>query len=289
MKKLSAVLLCIMMLAMSFAVVPQAAKQKVYVVLGDSIAEGVGSSDKKTKGNAALIAKARGYELANFAVGGIPSETLLKLVREKDNIRKGIKRADIIDISIGGNDFVVSGDLFSVLTRALLFNDYSGADSIVEGFSANFGAIIKEIRKLNPNAKLIVQTLYNPMASLVRIGEVYETAISKLNDCVYEYLKENPGAFLIADVRTAFMGREELVSRDLMHPSDAGHEVIAQVVMDTIDGAKAQPQPAPATNRGFFSNVWYHVKTLSVCLWHWITILPSYTKEYKALYAELGI
>ena len=105
MKTLLALLL-VLVLGIGFSLPAFAAKTVKYVVLGDSIAEGVGASDKKTGGNAALIAKARGYELANFAVGGIPSETLLKLL-EKDNIRQGIKKADIIDISIGGNDFLL--------------------------------------------------------------------------------------------------------------------------------------------------------------------------------------
>ena len=288
MKKLLAALFCVLTLASVLAVAPRAAKKTVLVVLGDSIAEGVGASDKTTGGNAALIAEARGYELMNFAVGGIRSEAMLMLLREKENIRQGVKKADIITLSIGGNDFLV-GDLFGILLPALLCDDYSGAGDIVAAYDANFKAIIKEIRKLNPNAKLIVQTLYNPMGSLYRIGEVYETAITMLNDCVYACLGENPGTFLIAEVNAAFKNREELISVDLVHPSDAGHEVIAQVVMDTIDGKKTKLPPAPEPDRAFFENAWYHAKTLVSCVVHWIVILPSYTKEYRAIYEELGI
>jgi len=288
MKRLLAVFLCILMLAMPFAVAPQAANQKVYVVLGDSIAEGVGAGDKKTGGNAALVAKARGYELMNFAVGGIPSGTLLKLVLEKENICQGIKRADIIDISISGNDFLL-GNIFGLLARALLFDDYSAVDEIIAAYKVNFAAIIKEVRALNPGAKLIVQTLYNPMESLYKIGEAYEASITKLNDCLVEYLEANPGAFLIAQVNAAFAGREALISPDLVHPSGAGHEVIAQVVMDTIDGVKTQLPPVAEANRGFFQNVWYHAKTLLACVWHWITVMPGYMKEYRTIYADLGL
>jgi len=276
------------MLAVPFAVIPQAADPKVYVVLGDSIAEGIGASDKKTGGNAALVAEARGYELMNFAVGGIPSGTLLKLVLEKENIRQGIERADIIDISIGGNDFLL-GNLFGLLARALLFDDYSGVDKIIAAYKVNFAAIIKEIRALNPGAMLIVQTLYNPMEGLVWIGGVYEATITKLNDCLVEYLGANPGAFRTAQVHDAFAGREGLINPDLVHPSDAGHKLIARVLMDTIDGVETQLPPVTGAGRNFFQNVWYHVKTLLACVWRWITVMPVYMKEYPAIYAELGL
>ncbi|MCL2512427.1 MAG: GDSL-type esterase/lipase family protein [Oscillospiraceae bacterium] len=292
-KKLLSVLLCALMLLIPLGIASKAADEPIvaeaplkYTVLGDSIAEGVGSKNKKTDGFSAIVAETKGYDLNNLALGGIPSEILMKWVLEKENVRDGIAEADIISVSIGGNDFLLSG-IFSMVINALLKDDYTVVDGIIAVFKENFEVIIGEIRGLNEGAMLIVQTLYNPMESILVIGEVYDKAVSSLNECYYGYLEDNPGAYLIADVYGALKGRDGMICPDLVHPSNKGHAMIAQVVMDAIDGTETELPPPEEVALSTFQRFFQNVITFIKCAFYWAMAMPGYIIEYGPIYSQM--
>jgi len=93
-------------------------------------------------------------------------------------------------------------------------------------------------RRVNPGALLIVQTLYNPALSgspLTSLGETYDVLVSGVNDAIRANLAGQPGAFVVADVYTAFLGGNGLIYMDTFHPSAAGHRAMAAVYLDILD------------------------------------------------------
>jgi len=241
-KKSVAGILCLVLLCLSFGMLAgaQDSAPLQFVVLGDSIAEGAGAIVKNNI-YADRIARARGYELRNFGKGGDTSADLLRKVSSDETLRQAVREADIIAVSIGGNDFYPS--------LSLILNGLLGETAWMEprrgALRENFAGAIAEIRALNPNAMLIVQTLYNPVFALMPPSayEMYEDTIQGVNGVIREYLALHPGAYLIADVYGAFAERYGMVSIDMVHPSDCGHAVIAAVLMDTIDGTQTR-QPS---------------------------------------------
>jgi len=281
-KKLVSVLL---VLALGCALTATAARAAYgagtkFVVLGDSISAGEGASDP-AKAYARLIAGDKNFSLANFAVGGHTSDDLLEILAENEDAVQAIREADIINLSIGGNDLLRS-NVITLVLRLLFLKDVTAADEYIASFAENFAVIVPKIRALNPDALFIVQTLYNSMEGVPLVADAYEVAILKLNKVYTDYLAANPGAYELADVYAAFKGREGLVFRDRIHPSDAGHEMIAKVLTAMIDGT-APPETAERGNPGFFKQVGLFFATLYDYLSYWLTIYSPWELLGKAI------
>lgn len=229
-----------------------------YLALGDSITTGYGLADKE-ESFAAVTAKILGMELDNLAVDGMTSAGLLETVLDEKNEDK-IKNAELITISIGGNDFLQL--FFGIIRRAAdfpenaTFTDLQQAllnidnllprleeelakpetgeafKAAVELFAVNLDRIIAEIRRLNPNAKIVVQTLYNPFSGAPVFSGLEDFAdkyTGLLNAEIFAQSKN----FSVADTAKAFAGRGLELTNILfldVHPNKAGHRMIAGLV-----------------------------------------------------------
>ena len=240
------------------------------VVLGDSIAEAVLGpspiSEREDYSYCSLLGQINGFTYHNRAVSGYETKHLLEYIsREKDDsayahITK-IKEADVIVISILGNDFLLNG--FNENIISAMNDDYTRADAILANSYVNIDGIVKRIRTLNPDVELIIQTVYNPMfpESLIMEPWALETLlndydvkkedlhhiasklINRLNNVLFEYLKNNPDSFRIADVNAKFdaiyKARPERLDRfiyeDYIHPSNEGHAIIMSTVQSVLE------------------------------------------------------
>ena len=242
-RKSLSLLLIASLLLLPFGIASQAqspAAPLKFLVLGDSIAAGSGvyiNSEKRAY--APIVAAAKGYDLTNYGAGGDTSAHLLEKVARQDNTRRAIRQADVIAVSIGGNDLMHAEDFTTMVIEGLL-GDYSQMEPILAAYRENFAGIIGGIRALNPNALLIVQTLYNPAFPLPSLRKAYGTAVQGLNACIRGYLAAHPGAFVVADVYSAFEPRRGAVFVDMTHPNGYGHSVIAAVLLGVIDQAEPQ-------------------------------------------------
>jgi len=271
-RKLLAALLTLALLCSLTVHAGAANTGKKLVLLGDSIAEGGGASDLSTKSYAQLLAK-DGYQVSNFAVGAHKTSGLLKVLAENEDARHAIREADIINISIGGNDLVTLR-LVGLALWLIILKDTSTMNNYLKDFRKNFAQVIAEIRALNKDGRIIVLTVYNPMQGVPVVGDAYDLAIGKLNEEFYEYLKNNPGAFEIADTYGAFKGREGLVFRDWTHPSDDGHAMIARVLAAVIEGEALVLEPAPPPPElNFFQRTGLFFRDISEFLVYWISNL----------------
>lgn len=108
--------------------------------------------------------------------------------------------------------------------------------------------IVAELKKINPNAEILIQTIYNPyrdmvvkltdVAEILNMDENGEKAVSMLNTPIKELAAEN--GYTVIDIYTAF---EESIKTltfaglDISkakfsldpHPNEKGHELIAEV------------------------------------------------------------
>lgn len=225
MKKLLSVLLALVMMCTLFvpAFAGEEAKTK-FVVLGDSIAQGYGLKNIKETAYGALISEAEGYDYVNHAIGGHTTYNLNQRL-EEERVASDVAAADIIAVSIGGNNFLLGG-MFEMIADVLLKNDYSRMDAVGVDFKENFLLALEKIKALNPDATLMIQTLYNPRDDFLK--EPYQYAINILNNTFEDILAEQPGAYVIVDVGAAFEGHTEYIQKDKIHPNEAGHYVIAQ-------------------------------------------------------------
>lgn len=221
-----------------------------YLVLGDSIGVGAGivNSDEACYGR--IVADTNGYNYENHAVSGYSSSALLAHMK-LPNVRNSIKDADIISLSIGGNDFLTS-NMVQLGFEAAILNDFSTFDKIAESFYENYCEIIAEIKELNPNAVILAQTLYNPMNNA--ISDFYQEGVNRLNSCYRRYLSEHPGSIHIVDVAGAFAGHPEYIATDCVHPNAQGNVVIAKLVLQKLSNLGLGSSTTPVINNAGVNN-----------------------------------
>jgi lysophospholipase L1-like esterase len=228
MKKLFSLLL-VTLLAFSLCTPAFAAEADTtkFVLLGDSIAQGYGLGEDYTDwydlGYGKLIADANGYDYVNHAIGGHTTYNLNARLQEEAVI-SDVADADIIAVSIGGNNFLLGG-MYQMILEGVLFNKYDLVDKTIAEFYIDFGLAIDKIKAINPDAQLLVQTLYNPRNDF--IGKVYQRAVDLLNQTIINTAAERNGVYEIVDVYSAFGKHMEYIQKDQIHPNEAGHYVIA--------------------------------------------------------------
>ena len=230
MKRILRVPALVLTLGLLLGIAVFAEEKPFYVALGDSIAEGTGLRNADAACYGALVAATNGYGFVNHAIGGHQTTDLLARL-EEEAVRADIAKADIISISIGGNDFLLGG-MYRLMLEAWVCNDYTWMDRIITDIYENFCKIITEIKTLNPDAQLLVQTLYNTRTDYAE--ELYQIGLEKLNGGYARYLAEHPGSFVIVDAGAAVEAREGMIAKDNIHPNAKGHEAIARAYLATL-------------------------------------------------------
>ncbi len=190
---------------------------KTYVALGDSISTGAGLANID-QSFVSQVAAQNGYDLTNLAQDG---ETTASLVGKMSDpaVVTAITSADVITISIGGNDMMnvvydfvaqqynkanpganVDGNyiktelqnknmaLFTFTISVLSNLDVSVFSDKLTELSGNFMKILASIRIVNAKAEIIILNQYNPyrfaaqgIPNMEAIVEVFENGISMLN------------------------------------------------------------------------------------------------------------
>lgn len=225
-KKAIAATLAAAIIISVFALGAAAAKRPTYLLLGDSIAYGQGIINSKDACYGRIVANTNNYNYANDAISGTTSGALLLLLDEEPII-KDVKNADIITISTGGNDFLTRNWVGMGL-RGIATGDYSKLDPIVAKYKKNLTAIIVKIRKYNPKATIIVQTIYNPHNDIWT--DAFQQGVDRMNAAI-KSVKNKTGGFVIANVGAVISGHPEYIAIDTIHPNAKGNIAIAEYML----------------------------------------------------------
>ncbi len=242
MKKLTAIILSTIMIFGMFGICGYADGEKpFYLVLGDSIAYGSGISNSREACYGKIVADTNGYDYANHAIPGHTTTNLINRLSD-ETVIADLKKADIISISIGGNDFLL-GNLIGLMFDSIVLGDHTEYDRIAEGFYANFCKIVDIINSHNADAVILMQTLYNPQSGYLRAP--YQEGADRINAAIMKYDAEHPGEIVIVDVGSALGDDMANYADDEIHPSAQGNEIIANVILDKLYELKSGSNSAP--------------------------------------------
>ena len=232
-KKLISLALALIMALSCFSVISFAEEEKPlsYVVLGDSIAYGSGLINSTDACYGKIVTETNGYTYANHSVPGITSGVLLKMLTDNEAVRESVASADIISISIGGNNFLTD-NMIGLAFASLVRKDMSGFDAIAENYYNELCSIMDCINGLNSDVPVLLQTIYNPQKGAA--GVVYLEGGIRLNDMMRKYDAEHPGEIVIVEVADALNGDYENFADDKIHPSAKGNEKIAVVILGKL-------------------------------------------------------
>lgn len=287
-RKFIAAVLVIVMLACCVAVLAacnddKAVEKTEIVYLGDSIAEGIlGASPlglRHEYAYANVLGRRNDLTYYNHSVSGHLTKDLRAILENEDidyDMARGlllhVSEADIIHVSILGNDLLQSMNMNAVVLEAAQ-DKYDIINGIAATASENIAVIVDRLKELNPDALIIFQNVYNPLSEKstlvdeptratlsaeygIEEGDLRDLGsgiLDRLNGVLDNYLKDHPDAFVIADARSEFdrIFEEDyergkgLIYPDYIHPSNEGHAVLADLTQGIleerglVDGKKA--------------------------------------------------
>ncbi|HEX8490454.1 MAG TPA: arylesterase [Chthoniobacterales bacterium] len=202
--------LCVFLPALSAQPATPAAT-KTILFLGDSLTAGLGV--QKTEAFPALIAEKIRAAGLPFAVedAGLSGDTSAGGLRRMDWLLQ--RPVDVLVLELGANDGLRGQQLNSL--------------------KANLQAIIDKTKAKNPQVKVVVAGMQVPP----NLGAEYARGFERL---FAEVAKENNAA-LIPFLLEGVGGNRDLNQQDLIHPSAAGHRVIADLVWRTLEPILRQP------------------------------------------------
>ena len=275
---------------------PVPSDKKEIVYLGDSIAEGIlGASPlglRQEYAYANVLGRRNDYVYYNHSVSGHLTKDLLAILQNEldyDGARAlllHVSEADVIHISILGNDVLQDRKdgafesdpvtMHNIILEAAK-GEYTSIDRVLNGYTAgdvttvgsveNIKGIVDALKRLNPDALIIFQSVYNPIMdvdtplikqetrdalteagfkiTLDSLHYLGDLLIERLNSALTTVLATEgyEDSFVIADGHAAFnevynadrSRAERLIYPDGIHPSNEGHAVLADLTQGILE------------------------------------------------------
>ena len=275
---------------------PVPSDKKEIVYLGDSIAEGIlGASPlglRQEYAYANVLGRRNDYVYYNHSVSGHLTKDLLAILQNEldyDGARAlllHVSEADVIHISILGNDVLQDRKdgafksdpvtMHNIILEAAK-GKYTSIDRVLNGYTAgevttvgsveNIKSIVDALKRLNPDALIIFQSVYNPIMdvdtplikqdtrdalteagfgiTLDSLHHLGDLLIERLNSALTTVLETEgyEDSFVIADGHAAFnevykadrSRAERLIYPDGIHPSNEGHAVLADLTQGILE------------------------------------------------------
>ena len=254
----------------------------VLVILGDSIGTGYGVSGYSAAnvqnqtalyGYGKVIADATDYDVRCRAVDGATTFGVIDRLTNHEGTRVDVMAANIINITIGGNDLRYINDIMgssnfmiNTINEVKAGVSTENADAALEHLRSGITTILDLIYELNPNALVVAFENYAPPFHTVNILEraiiaaVFGmpaamdpaglnlagiTIVTRLNNEVWAERAANYlGAMVLSDAYNAMLHTtaqgvtrtdKGLFQFDFIHPTQSGHNILADILMGTLN------------------------------------------------------
>ncbi len=226
------------------------------VAIGDSLTQGVG--DTSNSGGyvpivADLLEKTNAYKevtTSNYGKSGDRSDQILERFYESKTVQEDIASADIVVLTVGGNDIIqtLKQHFLTVTEENFIMPEAT--------YKKNLSILLSAFKEINPEVQLYVFGIYNPYSVYFPEITEMETIADEWNETTQEVVNETEDAtFLsIADLFNPPLKQEEkkdllideedakeleisnpyLYEEDLFHPNEAGYELMSEVLFQAI-------------------------------------------------------
>lgn len=204
------------------------------VAIGDSLTAGVGDTENNGGyvGDVSdLLQKEENIssvDVANFGVKGHKTTDLLRVLQKKKVLEK-LREADIILMTIGGNDIMK-------VTRNhiidLKLDPYREEQPL---FEKRMNKIFQTVRTANPEAVIVYTGLYNPFKFMLPELDEIDTIVEEWNRISTRIVMEDGNAIFVP-IEDIFSRKSvaNLLYTDEFHPSEKGYSLIADRVYSSL-------------------------------------------------------
>ena len=229
-----------------------------FVAIGDSLTEGVG--DETASGGYVPLGASNleeafsinSIEIENYGVAGDRSTQILKRINEQQEIQDDIASAEIISVTVGGND------LMKVIQNNILGLSVEKFEKPGEKYQANLTKLLTTIRQLNSTAPIYILGIYNPyyiyfpeiteMQTIIDQWNTRTQAVVEqeermyfvpINDLIYQGIISDEEASEVPDVDTLNELRNNAIYEgDNFHPNYNGYQLIAKAFTNKMKETK---------------------------------------------------
>jgi lysophospholipase L1-like esterase len=209
--------------------------QKLKVIsAGDSLTQGVG--DSTNNGGylpylRTLLEDEKGImdvDFLNFGVEGNRTTQLLKRL-ESPEMREAIPNADLVILTIGGND------IMKVAQENFVNLQLSDFEEARELYIDNLSKIMNTINRANPYASIVLVGLYNPFSHWFANVEELNQIVNDWNAAGQRVIASYSNAYFVSIEDLFLNPSEDLLYTDNFHPNDRGYELIAERLNSTLE------------------------------------------------------
>ncbi|MCB5955941.1 SGNH/GDSL hydrolase family protein [Enterococcus sp. CWB-B31] len=225
-----------------------------YVAIGDSLTEGVGDLTN-SGGFVPILANeikdrynVNAVDVENFGKNGDRSDQILKRIKKSEDIQKQLGEADLITLTVGGNDLmkVIKGDVFNLTVESF--------KKPLKNYQGQISSLLNEIRKYNEAAPVYILGIYNPF--YLYFPEIIEMQqiVNNWNDGTEETVSEQNNMYFIPindllykgvagdvgitgaeeDTSSKAITNNAIYEEDHFHPNNIGYQLMANAVREIM-------------------------------------------------------
>ncbi|WP_428910511.1 SGNH/GDSL hydrolase family protein [Niallia sp. Krafla_26] len=207
-------------------------RELTVLALGDSLTRGTG--DETGQGYVGMVTTQLKEELDNvfvhnLGISGQTSTQLLKQLSEKNIIRQ-VEQADVILMTIGGNDLFQGGETLSNL-------DFENIKSLQEQYLKNLEQIFTTIRNHNEQGTVFILGLYNPFIELDPTNVTNEV-VRGWNYSTETLTGKFEKVVFVPTFDLFQLSVNDYLYTDYFHPNQAGYELIGERLAPLITWEK---------------------------------------------------
>lgn len=224
---------------------PGAKKELKIAVIGDSLAKGTGDHSgmgfaRRTVNELSASTGKKVQLLNNLGINGLTTTGLLPKLEERGT-QYVLGQADIILLSIGGNDLFRGADLISkgnAGTASTAKRQELDPKDLLKGLpkaSTQLKAILERIRAINPAATIVYVGLYNPFGDMQELQIPGNQAVASWNQTALETMNHYSNMTLVPTFDIFQNHLDKYLSSDHFHPNGDGYQQIAVRIVQGLD------------------------------------------------------
>lgn len=178
---------------------------------------------------------------------GIPDPRMNQILNQVDQTRDAVMSADLITITIGGNDMSHFQTLLDGKTKAQVEEI---ANEYLDVYTENVSTSLLLIHDLNPHVKIVIADQYQPVPAQERVlheqlNIVKELFSARVDTIATTMQVDHNMNIAVAHVAELFVSREltythMLVKRDI-HPNQHGYLAISSRFAEVLWGEYKEP------------------------------------------------
>lgn len=211
------------------------------VAMGDSLTEGIGD-ENKAGGYVGIIPEKLekestipSVETSNYGVSGNKITQLEKRLQTNKNFQQDVKNANVITITIGGND------VMAILQSRLLDVDVEDFTKANKTFQQELEKLVSDIRFYNKDAAIFLMGIYNPYTTYFSDIKQFDEVIADWNKASQKTVQKEDNMYFVP-IAKALENRDKanqdkpnpLLSDDYFHPNHQGYEKMSTELYKAI-------------------------------------------------------